>query len=173
MSPMAARDPDDLLTEQLRGWQPDETGTLLFVLRGSEVLLIRKKRGHGAGKINGPGGKIEAGETPLESACRETHEETGIEPRDAVLMAEFRFVAMDGPQWYGYVFLSRNFSGIPRETAEAIPFWCPVSALPFDEMWEDDRIWLPRLLAGERLRGDFLFDGERLLAHRLTHRSDT
>ena len=27
-----------------------------------EVLLIRKKRGLGAGKINGPGGKIDPGE---------------------------------------------------------------------------------------------------------------
>lgn len=37
--------------------------TLMFVIdeaRG-EVLLIRKKRGLGAGKINGPGGKIDPG----------------------------------------------------------------------------------------------------------------
>lgn len=166
---MAARDPDELLTDRLKRWRPDETGTLMFVRRGDEVLLIRKKRGHGAGKINGPGGKIDPGETPLEGACRETREETGVWPLDAVQMGEFRFVALDGPQWYGYVFLARSFSGSPRETDEALPFWCPVSALPFAEMWEDDRIWLPRLLAGERLTGDFLFDGDRLLTHRLAH----
>jgi len=169
---MAARHPDELLTERLDGWRPDETGTLMFVRRDREVLLIRKQRGHGAGKINGPGGKIEPGETPLESACRETVEETGIRPLDAELKAEFRFVALDGPQWYGYVFLARRFSGTPRETAEAIPFWCPVDELPFDEMWADDRIWLPGLLEGERLSGDFLFDGDRLLTHRLVKRPD-
>lgn len=165
---MAARNPDELLTERLRDWRPDETGTLVFVTSGDDVLLIRKKRGHGAGKINGPGGKVEPDETPLESACRETREETGLLPLDAVLRAEFRFVALEGPQWYGYVFLAHRCSGTPRETAEAIPFWCPVAALPFDEMWDDDRLWLPRLLAGERLCGDFLFDGDRLLTHRLT-----
>lgn len=165
---MAARNPDELLTDRLRGWQPDETGTLMFITSGDEVLLIRKKRGHGAGKINGPGGKVEPGETPLESACRETREETGLLPRDAVLRAEFRFVSLDGPQWYGYVFLAHRYSGTARETAEALPFWCPVDALPFAEMWDDDRLWLPRLLAGERLSGDFLFDGDRLLTHRLT-----
>lgn len=170
---MAARDPDELLTERLKGWQPDETGTLLFVRRGDEVLLIRKKRGHGAGKINGPGGKIEPGETPLDSACRETREETGIQPLGAVQKGAFRFVALDGPQWYGHVFLAHRFSGTPCETAEAIPFWCPVRALPFHEMWADDRLWLPRLLDGERLSGDFLFDGDRLLTHRLAHHPDS
>ena len=46
-------------------WQPRERATLLFVIRGGEILLIRKLRGLGAGKINGPGGRIDAGETPL------------------------------------------------------------------------------------------------------------
>ena len=157
----------ELLTRRLVGWRPEETGTLLFVRRGGEVLLIRKKRGHGAGKINGPGGKVDAGETPLEAAVRETREETGIEVLDAELRGEFRFVELNGPQWLGYVFLAGRFRGEPVETVEADPFWCPVSDLPFEEMWEDDRYWLPRLLAGERLRGDFLFDHGRLLAHRL------
>ena len=161
------RDLDDRLSRQLEGWQPDETGTLLFLIHGDEVLLIRKKRGHGAGKINGPGGKIEPGETPRASACRETLEETGIRVADATLAGRFRFVELNGPQWYGYVFVAREHAGTPRETPEADPFWCPIDALPFDEMWEDDRYWLPRLLAGERLAGDFLFDGGRLLTHRL------
>ncbi len=33
-------------------------------MRDDETLLIRKKRGLGAGKITAPGGRIEAGETP-------------------------------------------------------------------------------------------------------------
>ena len=44
-------------------WQPEIVCTLMFVTRGDEVLLIRKKRGLGAGKINGPGGKVDPGET--------------------------------------------------------------------------------------------------------------
>lgn len=164
---MATQDYDRLLSERLAHWQPDVRGTLLFLLDGNRVLLIRKKRGHGAGKINGPGGKIDPGETPLEAALRETREETGVVVPGASLRAEFRFLDLTDPQWYGYVFLARAWQGTPVETAEASPFWCPVDALPFDAMWEDDRLWLPRLLAGERLGGDFLFDRGRLLAHRL------
>ena len=58
-------------------WEPDEHATLCFVIRGGEILLIRKKRGLGAGKINGPGGRLEPGETALDCAVRETREELG------------------------------------------------------------------------------------------------
>jgi 8-oxo-dGTP diphosphatase len=164
---MSAEDYDRILTERLEHWQPELYGTLLFLRDGDRVLLIRKKRGHGAGKINGPGGKIEPGETAQHSALRETLEETGIRVVQASLVAEFRFLELSGPQWYGYVFLAEKWQGKPVETEEADPFWCPVDELPFEEMWEDDRYWLPKVLAGEELRGDFLFDDGRLLAHRL------
>lgn len=158
---------DRLLRERLNGWQPDLTGTLVFLRRGSEVLLIRKKRGHGAGKINGPGGKLEGDETPLAGAIRETLEEVGVQILDAELRGLFKFVELTAAQWFGYVFVAHQFEGVPCETEEALPMWVAVDELPFAEMWEDDRFWLPRLLAGERLAGDFLFDDGRLLAHRL------
>ncbi|MEM4548010.1 MAG: NUDIX domain-containing protein, partial [Thermofilaceae archaeon] len=40
---------------------------LCFLLRDGEVLLIRKKKGFGAGKLVGVGGRIEPGETPEEA----------------------------------------------------------------------------------------------------------
>src|SRR5262249_5311497 len=52
-------------------WRPDSVATLLFVVRRGETLLIRKLRGHGAGKINAPGGMVERGETPRACALRE------------------------------------------------------------------------------------------------------
>ena len=44
-----------------KNWEPEELSTIMFVVEESRVLLIHKKRGLGAGKINGPGGKIEKG----------------------------------------------------------------------------------------------------------------
>ena len=64
-------------------WQPRVRANLLFIVRDEKILLIRKKRGFGAGKINGPGGKVDPGETPLQSALRETFEELGIKPLGA------------------------------------------------------------------------------------------
>jgi len=140
----------------------------LFVIDAprQRLLLIRKKRGHGAGKINGPGGKLDPGETPLQCALRETHEETGVTVHDAEERARIRFIELDGPQWFGHVFVAHSHSGAPVETDEAKPLWAPLSALPFAQMWADDRIWLPAVLAGRRLAVDTLFRAGRLLAHR-------
>ena len=44
--------------------------TLVFIRRQGEILLGYKKRGFGAGKWNGFGGKVEAGETIEEAAER-------------------------------------------------------------------------------------------------------
>jgi 8-oxo-dGTP diphosphatase len=158
---------DRRLSLQLEGWRPDHIGTLVFIREDDQVLLIRKKRGHGAGKFNGPGGKLEKHETPLEGVIRETLEEVRVRVLDPLLLGRFKFVDLSAPQWYGYVFLAREFEGLIEETEEAEPHWFSVNELPFAEMWEDDRLWLPRLLEGESLQGEFLFDDGRLLAHRL------
>ena len=47
------------LTRINADWRPVHQATLLFVINDGNVLLIRKKRGLGAGKINGPGGKLD------------------------------------------------------------------------------------------------------------------
>jgi len=36
--------------------------------------------------------------------------------------------------------------------------------VPLDEMWEDDRLWLPRMLDGESFSGFFVFDGEKMVS---------
>ncbi len=148
-------------------WQPKEYATLLFVVRDGHILLIRKKRGLGAGKINGPGGRIEAGETSLEAAVRETREELGIVPVSPELRGELHFQFVDGYSLHCSVFVSGDFIGEPVETAEAIPIWTPINAIPYEEMWADDIRWLPVLLAGCKVTGFFHFEYERLLSHQV------
>ena len=155
------------LDRRLQGWQPQFIGTLMFVCVQGKVLLIRKKRGHGAGKVNAPGGKVVLGETLLACALRETREEVGVRALEPVHMAVLRFVDRVDPQWLGHVFVAGNFAGTPVETDEAQPFWAPLDAIPYAGMWEDDRIWLPEILSGRPVRGDFLFESGRLLAHAL------
>ena len=75
---------------------PELLVTLCFIVRDGRVLLIRKKRGIGAGKINGPGGKVDPGETPLAAAVRETQEEIGVTPIDPQLRGDLRFHFRDG-----------------------------------------------------------------------------
>jgi hypothetical protein len=51
-------------------WQPSQRATLLFILREEKILLIHKLRGFGAGKINGPGGKIDPAKPRSTPPCR-------------------------------------------------------------------------------------------------------
>ena len=146
-------------------WEPEVRATLRFVRRGDEVLLIRKKRGLGAGKINGPGGQLEPGESPLACALRETEEELLITPTQVTAAGELFFHAEDMPRIHAHLFVARSWFGTPTETDEAIPPWTHTSALPFDEMWEDDRLWLPEILAGNHVRGWFTFEGESMIDH--------
>jgi hypothetical protein len=43
------------------------------------------------------------------------------------------------------------------ESAEMQPAWFGVGDIPFEQMWQGDVHWLPRVLAGERIRGRFVF----------------
>ncbi len=146
-------------------WEAVDKATLLFVVQNDKVLLIRKKRGLGAGKINGPGGKLESAETAQACAHREVFEELCIAVTESSNQGRLRFQFIDGYSIDVQVFVAQQFDGIPTETEEAIPLWFDLEKIPFDEMWSDDRIWLPRVLAGERVYGRFIFDGDSMLEH--------
>ena len=148
-------------------WAPAEHATLLFVIRDGRILLIHKKRGLGAGKINGPGGRIEAGETAQECAVREVGEELRIRPLGVRYAGRLNFQFADGFSIRGEVFTATDFEGEPTETDEATPLWFPVDRLPFERMWADDPLWMPLMFAGRRFEGRFVFDGDRMLDHRL------
>jgi 8-oxo-dGTP diphosphatase len=148
-------------------WRPRDPATLVFVVREGHVLLIRKKRGLGAGKINGPGGKLEPGESPLEGALREVREEVGVTPEGVRLCGENSFQFVDGYSIHVHVFSATGCEGEPVETDEAVPLWAPVERIPFEEMWEDDRLWIPLVLEGRRFSGRFVFDGDAMLDYAL------
>lgn len=162
----AKPDPEAIDWQQ---WQPTMRATLLFVRRDDEVLLIEKKRGLGAGKVNAPGGKIDPGETPLQAAVREVSEEVKLTVSDPVEMGVLRFQFVDGEKLalHCTVFIADKFTGEAAETDEADPFWCPIDAVPYERMWADDRHWLPGMLAGGTFAGEFIFDDETMLWHDL------
>jgi 8-oxo-dGTP diphosphatase len=145
-------------------WQPNMVANLVFLTRGDEVLLIHKKTGLGAGKINGPGGKLEPGETALESAAREVKEELRLTTGALREMGELHFDFVDGLKLHCTVFMGSEFTGTPTETREAKPEWFPIAGIPFDRMWPDDRYWLPQMLAGQKFKAWFRFDGETMLS---------
>jgi 8-oxo-dGTP diphosphatase len=156
-----------LLDIDWRVWKPQQRATLVFVIRDGEMLLIRKKKGLGAGKINAPGGRIAPGETPAEGAVREAQEELRVTPTGVRPAGELRFQFVDGLSLHVYVFTAGGCIGSPEETEEATPLWARIEAIPYDQMWEDDRHWIPIMLSGRTFHGRFIFDGDRMLDHEL------
>jgi 8-oxo-dGTP diphosphatase len=144
--------------------------TLCHPIVDGELLLIRKQRGLGEGNLVGPGGKIEAGETPLEAARREVREELRVEPTGVEKCGEFGFHFRDDTteddSMYVHVFTADGVEGTPEATEEAVPEWHDADDLPYEEMWVDDRVWMPHMLQGQTFTGTFVLTDEGDAMHR-------
>ncbi len=139
--------------------------TLCYIIENGEVLLIHKKRGVGEGLYNGPGGKVEEhDESVKEAARREVEEEVKVEVEDLKKVGELEFFFGKEPFMYVHAFKTTKYSGEPEETEEARPEWFPVDGMPYDQMWEDDRHWMPEMFDGKQLEARFIFDegGDKL-----------
>lgn len=147
-----------------------KTLTLCIIQQNDQVLLGMKKRGFGAGRWNGFGGKVEAGETIQDAALREVREEVGIIPRDLRSRGILNFHFKNDPVILEVHLFSANvFDSEPTESDEMRPQWFTHNAIPYDSMWPDDRFWLPQFLAGKNIRGEFYFkDTDTLLSHSVT-----
>ena len=144
--------------------------TLCFPMREgnegeTEVLLIEKRRGLGEGWYNGPGGKLEADETPRECAVRETREEVGLEVEPSALekAGELTFLLDGERHTFCHVYRTESFAGEPTASDEAYPEWVAIDDVPYEQMWDDDYLWLPGVLEGETVAGEFRFEGGKPL----------
>ncbi|MFB2596576.1 8-oxo-dGTP diphosphatase [Herbiconiux sp. P17] len=127
----------------------------------TEVLLGRKKTGLGSGNIVGLGGKIEPGESARQAIVREIEEESSlvVDPADLrqAGLVKFAFPYRENWSQDSTVFVGSHWTGEPEESDEVAPAWYPIDELPLDEMWDDAKYWLPTVLAGGRVLGDFTF----------------
>lgn len=144
-------------------WKPKELAVLCFVFREQEVLLIEKLRGLGAGKVNGPGGRIEGDETPEQAAVRELQEELSVTPKALSRLGNLKFAFVDGYNLECWVFRADDHHGTAQASPEAIPLWTPITEVPYHRMWSDDRHWFPHLINRESFSGRFVFDGDQML----------
>ncbi len=132
--------------------------TLCIIHQHPKVLLGMKKRGFGAGRWNGFGGKVTSGETIEDAAKREMFEEAGIKLKNLNKVGILDFEFKGNPEILQvHIFKSDNFDGIPKESEEMKPQWFYMDEIPFKEMWPDDIHWIPLFLKGKKFKGKFLF----------------
>ncbi len=131
-----------------------------------------KKRGFGAGRWNGVGGKLEDGETIESAAIRECQEEINVTPSMLVKAAEIVFDEEHlgkRERLHVHVFTTGSWKGEPQETEEMAPRWFSESKIPYENMWPDDPYWLPQILEGKKVKARFtLGKGDVLVEHSVT-----
>ena len=118
-------------------------------------MLIHKKPALGKGKSKCSRGR-KTRRNCRQAAIREVQEEIGLTPSNLTYMGELHFIFTDGYSLHGTIFFSDSYTGTPVETIEASPFWCQIDRIPYENMWADDRLWLPIVLSGKKFKGYFI-----------------
>ena len=112
--------------------------TLLLIIKDNRILLARKKRGFGEGKINGIGGKMQPGETIDETMIRETIEEIGVVPKQYEKVGLITFdELLNGERVFNdmHIYVAGDFDGEIAESDEMCPEWYDLDKIPFDKMF--------------------------------------
>lgn len=142
---------------------------VVYLLRrdadATSVLLGRKKRGIGEGKLVAPGGKLEPGETPVSAAVREVEEEVGLllEAADLRKAGTIDYLFPSKPEWsqQSHVYVCERWSGEVRDSDELDARWFNAALVPLARMWSDARHWLPEVLDGATVTAGFSFASDR------------
>lgn len=147
--------------------------TVCFILSDGKVLLLKKSAElFGGGKWNGLGGRINLGESPEQACIREVFEESGLKVSQLKYhgLLKFWFGNKNELDWVVHVFSTDLFEGKLRESVEGALRWTELDRIPYQEMWEDNKYWLPQILLGKTFVGEFRFneEGTRLLDHKIT-----
>ena len=142
--------------------------TLCFVFNTQwQILLCMKKRGFGEGKRNWAGGKQVEWESIEQTATREFLEETWVAISIENLIKQWilHFYRPHKPEWNQsvHVFVWKEYIWEPSETEEMKPQWWNTDKIPYDNMWDDDIIWLPRLIWWEVFEYEFTFNDKNTI----------
>ena len=109
--------------------KPIRKAVRCYLIKDNEVVVTKYKKGNKKeGYYDIPGGKIEEGESPKQTAIREMKEETGIEIQNlkykGIMTIEYpdRMFIFD-------TFISKEYEGEPQEFEENTSEWIDIDEL--------------------------------------------
>jgi 8-oxo-dGTP diphosphatase len=125
--------------------------TLGYVLSPdrTRVLMVRRDRRPDdlhLGKVNGLGGKLDAGENVVAGMRREIQEEAGLECLSLRLRGTVSWPGFGkhGEDWFAFIFRIDQWQGEPyTQNAEGTLLWVPMAEMMQLPLWEGDRHFLP------------------------------
>lgn len=138
--------------------------TICFPVKDNKIYLSNKKRGFGAGFLNGYGGKRHEEDDSIEhTAVREMEEESGVktEIKDLEKVAIISFYKEQEPVFECHIYFCRQWTGEFIESEEmAYPEIFDISNVPYDRMWDSDRVWLPLICSGQKIHATSIYDAD-------------
>ncbi|UCG04311.1 MAG: 8-oxo-dGTP diphosphatase [Candidatus Heimdallarchaeota archaeon] len=152
--------------------------TLAYIVCNDEVLLLfrnKKDKDFHEGKYIGIGGRLEPGETPIECIIRELEEETGysLKPEEIEFRGYIYFdeinrdkINEDLPafNWLVFLYYVQVANKIEFENPEGNLSWVPINKIPYEKMWDGDKIFTPKLLnTCDVVEAKFLYDKEKIV----------
>jgi 8-oxo-dGTP diphosphatase len=144
--------------------------TLCYVKKNGKTLMMQRGKRAGdmhAGKWNGLGGKLIAGETPEECCIREVREESGLIAHTPVLRGLLTFPKFNEQHdWYAFVYTLEDFDGEPlAECDEGRLEWIDDAKVPELPLWEGDRVFLEWLKEERFFSAKFIYQNGRYIRH--------
>ena len=144
-----------------------------YLVKDSKVLLgVRTRVSDGLGHLiaSGIGGRLEDGESAEDALVREILEEIEVHVTGYQKVGHVICLSPHHPSWNLSVtyYLVTAFDGEPKKTEDIDPYWYPKNKLPLNDMWPDNQITVPLVLAGKRIAGSFLYgDNGKIVEHDL------
>lgn len=141
--------------------------TLCYIERDGKYLLLcrnKKKNDLNEGKWIGVGGKCEPGEAPEACVRRETFEETGLTLGKLHFYGIIHFRSDTWEDEEMYLYGSDDFTGtLAEDCLEGTLAWVPKESVMDLPLWEGDRLFLKKMLAGEpSIEMTLRYEGDRL-----------
>ena len=109
--------------------KPIRKAVRCYLIKDNEVVVTKYKKGNKKeGYYDIPGGKIEEGETPKQTAIREMKEETGIEIQNLKYKGIMTIEYLDRMFIFD-TFISKEYEGEPQEFEKNTSEWIDIDEL--------------------------------------------
>lgn len=108
--------------------KPIRKAVKCLLIENGKIVITKYLEGNKVGYYDIPGGKIEDGENPEETAIREMKEETGILVSNLIKKGIFE-VEYPDRKFYFDVFMAKEYEGKPQNFEENISEWMNINEL--------------------------------------------